>query len=143
MNMVPLYVIECDHCHGKISLLETMLEQIVRSRMLSDTGDPFLVFVCTYCKRGFRYNYAGRSSWVMTPIPEPSPDRVYPIRFSFPSGCDDNSCISQVELIAIRDAGTTLENVVAEFPKWNLAGIACEDRHPILVPDPPDAEALP
>jgi hypothetical protein len=136
MNLTPVYTIECPNCHGRISLLDTMLEQIVRSRHLSATGDPFLVLVCTYCKQGFRYNYAERSSWVMMPTPEPSPDQKYPIRFSFPAGCANDNCRSQVELIAVRDAGTTTEQVVAEFPQWNLDGIVCEHNHPILVPDP-------
>jgi hypothetical protein len=135
MNLIPLHTIECPNCTGKIALLETMLEQIVHGRRLSSTGAPFLVFVCTYCKHGFRYNYAERSSWVTMPAPPADPDNA-PIAFFFPIGCADNNCKSHVELIAIRDAGTTEPDVFAEFPRWNLDGIVCENNHPIVLPDP-------
>ncbi len=134
-TLIPLHTLGCPHCHGKIALLETRLEQIVHGRLLSDTGAPFLVLVCTYCKHGFRYNYTERSSWVTMPAPLVDPSNV-PIAFFFPTGCVDSNCTSQVELIAIRDAGTTSEDLVAEFPQWKLDGIGCEHGHPLLVPDP-------
>jgi len=59
-----------------------------------------------------------------------------PSAFFFPAGCADSNCISQVELIAVRDAGTTKEDVIAEFSKWSLTEIACENGHPLLFPDP-------
>jgi hypothetical protein len=48
----------------------------------------------------------------------------------------DDNCVSQVELIAIRDAGTTKEQILAEFLNWTLDGLSCENSHLLLFPDP-------
>jgi hypothetical protein len=113
-----------------------MLEQIIHGRLVSDTGAPFLMLVCSRCRTGFRYNYEKRSPAALLPEPPQTPGRVYPIAFSFRAGCVDDNCVSQVELIAIRDAGTTKEQILAEFLNWTLDGLSCENSHLLLFPDP-------
>ncbi len=136
MNLLPVYHIRCPHCGSTIWLLETMLEQIIRSRLVSDTGAPFLVLVCSMCKRGFRYNYEERSMAALMPEPERTPGQRYPTAFFFRAECVDSNCVAQTELIAIRDSATTKETVVAEFARWNVEEICCENGHALLFPDP-------
>lgn len=52
--------------------------------------------------------------------PDRISDRKYPIAFAFRVECVDSNGIAQVELIAVRDAGTTKEDILAEFSQWNL-----------------------
>ena len=85
---------------------------------------------------GFLYNYEKRSPQSLTPDIQPAPGRKYPAALVFRAECVDDGCISQVELVAIREAGTTTEQVKAEFPNWKLDGILCAKGHRLLFPDP-------
>lgn len=132
-GLIPVYYITCPTCGQTIWQLETMLEQLLANRLLSETGAPFLVFVCSNCSTPFRYDYEQRSAGAMISA---SAMRKFPTAFSFRAECVDDSCISQVELIAIRDPGTTKEGIRAEITKWKLDGFHCENGHPLLFPDP-------
>ena len=136
MAMIRVYHILCPTCEQSISLLETMLEQIIHNRLVSDTGAPFLTLVCSGCMTGFRYNYVEKSLGALMPESALRPDRKSPTAFSFRVECVDSNCESQVELVAIRDTDTTKEDVLAELPKWNLDAIRCENNDPLLFPDP-------
>jgi hypothetical protein len=105
-------------------------------QLVSSTGEPFLVLVCSKCMTVFRYNYEERSVAALIPESPRKSGQQYPIAFVFRAECVDDNCVSLVELIAIRAAGTTKEQVLAEFSKWKLDGIHCENGHPLLFPDP-------
>src|SRR3979411_1405028 len=113
-----------------------MLEQIVRNRKLSATGAPLLTFVWSGCTTAFHYNYEERSFQGLMPEVPALPNQKYPIAFFFLTRCADNSHTSPIELIAVRDFGTTEEQVRVEFQRWNLDEIACERNHPFLIPEP-------
>ena len=132
-QVVALYTIQCRHCGQSISLPETMLVQVVRDRMAADTGEPFLVLVCSRCKHAQRYNYEERSpAWEMTAEPTRSPTQHDPIVALFRARCVDSNCTGEVELIAVRDAGTTREQVLQERREWHIEGIYCPFGHPLL-----------
>lgn len=135
-NCVGVYLIQCSHCGQTISLLETQLDQIIHHRLISDAGVPFLPLVCSECHAGMLYNYAERKP--LTSIPKPPPDltRKYPVAFLFRSECVDDACISLVQLTAVRDFGTRIEDVIVEFPIWNLEAIRCDKGHALFFPDP-------
>jgi hypothetical protein len=136
MNLIPWYVIECTNCKNRIGLLETMLEQIFHGRLWSSTGEPFLTLVCPKCKTWFRYNYEERSPLgEISELPR-TPDREYPVLFSLLAECDDSNCNSQIELIAIRDFGTSKEMMRREIPTWKLGGLVCEQGHQVIRPEP-------
>lgn len=132
--MVAVYHIQCPTCSKTIWLLETMLDKIINARGIADTGDPFIVFVCSQCKTGFLFNYAERSRDVAIPEPDQTTTDQHPNAFFFQARCIDEGCRSYVELIAVRDFGVTKENVIAELPTWNLAALRCENDH--ILEDP-------
>lgn len=139
MSLIPWYMIECINCKNRIGLHETMLEQIFHGRLWSSTGEPFLTLVCSKCKTWFRYNYEERS-----PVGEISelsrtPDREYPALFSLLAECDDSNCSSKMELIAVRDFGTSKEMMRREILAWKLGGLVCEQGHRVIRPEPEKA----
>ena len=135
--MVPVYNICCSDCGRTIWLLETILEQIVRNPLVSARGAAaFLVLVCSGCKRGFRYNYTERQLVAEIPEPDPSTRREDPIAFAFRAECADGKHKAPVELIAIRDFGTTRRDVIGELLRWNVSDIFCDKGHPLFFPDP-------
>ena len=60
----------------------------------------------------------------------------YPVLFSLLAECDDSNCNSQIELIAIRDFGTSKEMMRKEIPTWNLGSLVCEQGHQVIRPGP-------
>jgi hypothetical protein len=60
------------------------------------------------------------------------------IWFSIVEGCDGDNCPFLEELIALPAPGTTVEQCLAQLPKWKLDGILCDKRHQIVLtlPEP-------
>ncbi len=48
--------------------------------------------------------------------------------------CGNSNCDSHVELIALRDRGTSEEMIYGEIPTWKVLGILCAQGHPIASP---------
>ena len=46
-------------------------------------------------------------------------------KFYFRAGCVDSNCSGEVQLTAVRDFGTSREEVLAELPSWKLDAIRC------------------
>ncbi len=136
MALERVYLIVCPACGHKIWLLETMLEKIAHGPLLSNVGAPFLTLVCSNCTKGFRYNYEERELAAVMPIRDPLPNHPYPIAFFFRAECVDSGCESQVQLTAIRTAGTTKQDVLEELSRWDLSEIRCEKGYHLYFPDP-------
>jgi hypothetical protein len=68
--------------------------------------------------------------------PPRKPDPQYPILFHVAIECGDSNCISLVELLSIRDGGTTESQWKQEMESWILDGLHCANDHALVVPDP-------
>lgn len=136
VGLVAVYVIDCPHCGYSISLLETMLGQIIRGRLVPDTDESFPKLVCSGCKRGFRYNYEGRSPRAMIPEPDRTQDQKFPFAFFVKVRCDQSNCEPPVEFVRIHDAHTTNEQAAKEVPMWDVSGFLCLKGHPLMPKEP-------
>lgn len=136
-----LYRPSCPLCAHTIDLLGTSLSKIIQARRLSQTGEPFLVFVCQGCMAAFQYDYPNRVAEGV--IDEGLKTKEYRSQqcFSVVAPCDrhmvDECDESLIELLAIRPADTNKNELIQrEMPRWNLSGTHCKNGHRILLPDP-------
>src|ERR1035437_5039218 len=128
------FPIQCPRCPAHISLPGTILAKIVQGRRVSTTGAPWLVLVCPECKAAFRYNYRGRRAVGVTDIPDQTEARCDVIWFSVPAECDGGCSGFQAELIAIRSANTTPEQLSEERKQWTTDDTYCQKGHRIIPP---------
>lgn len=131
-GLVAVYVIECPHCGHKIALLETMLERIIHYRLVPDTDVSFPKLVCSGCKRGFRYNYEGRSPQARIPEYGQTQGQESPVAYFVKVRCDKSNCGSPVEFVRIHDADTSEEERGKEVPQWNVSDFLCPNGHTLL-----------
>ena len=89
------------------------------------------------CTSAYQFDFlhrrnSGAQEWKdeLCPVPEFVCFRVL-------AECGDSNCEARIELIAIRDRGTSKETVYAETP-WKVEGILCSKGHQIAVPPVPE-----
>ena len=126
VSAAPIYPVGCPCGCGTV-LTGTTLVEIVHNRQLSATGAPWLALVCHNCKAVRLVDRTALGG--ATTVGHPDTSELAP--FSFVARCDDRGCTSRVELIAMRSAGTTKEQLSAEMPAWKLGGVFCEKGHQI------------
>lgn len=124
------YGAPCPYCRFSTPLFETTLAEIIRTRQVETTGEPFVVFVCQRCTKCFPWNYDMRQ--VVGQFEALT--RTDPVWISIIAKCENEECKSQTELIAIRPHGTTKQQILAERPIWNAKEIYCDNGHRIIVP---------
>jgi hypothetical protein len=125
-----LYGAVCPYCRFSTPLLEIILTDMIRSRQVSATGEPYLVFVCQRCTKCFEWNYCMRQ-----PLSQyDALSRSDPVWISIVAGCSDKDCKAQTELIAIRPHGTTKEEILRERSTWNAGDVYCDKGHHIVIP---------
>jgi hypothetical protein len=124
-----LYEIRCPRCDWPISLPQTSLVRIIRDRIMSDTDERLLVFVCQECMSAFRCE-THKLALTDTPLQNQVAGRIW---FSILAQCDDSNCPFREELITIREPGTTIEQCLAQVSEWKLDGILCDEGHQIVL----------
>lgn len=137
--MVDLYAIRCPRCDFGIQLLETNLAQITQHPLYQETDDPFLRFVCSCCKHGFQWDRIQTPPAARIVEPPRIPDQKYPTLFGVLTGCADSNHRALVELLSVREHGTTEARWRAEMDSWNTSQIQCSKGHPV---PPPDADKV-
>ena len=89
---------------------------------------------CPECKHVYLY-----SEPTLPPVPIPTqqeaPETKYPIAFYVPIVCGEADCDTPLWIKAVRQEGTTLEDVCREVPTWTLHDLRCPMGNPIQVPE--------
>ena len=125
-----LYGAVCPYCRFNTPLFETTLAEMIRTRQVSATGEPFIVFVCERCTKCFPWNYGMRQSLGQFG----ALSRTDPVWISVVAECEDDNCKQQTELIAIRPHGTIKQQILQERPTWSVKDIYCDNGHKIVIP---------
>jgi hypothetical protein len=132
MTLVALIDVRCPWCDKALGVRETILVDIFRCLRETAMDAEHLTLVCPGCKAAFPFDYRERLKKAvgMTALqPQSSDDYIW---FSIQAECDDSNCKPPRILFAIRPIGTTQRQLSEESHTWNLSGLVCEHRHPIV-----------
>jgi hypothetical protein len=129
-----VYLVGCENCPATFPILETNLRGIVRGPRGSHTGEPALMLVCQACKTPSLYQFRPLGGVATTTEPIPDELREPPICVCVYAECGKCNSEARVQLLAIRPAGTTREDVLAEAGEWKLESLRCRNGHAISLP---------
>ena len=114
MNRIARYDAMCPNGHTT-SLTERTLQRIIDNLQESDRDAQQITFVCSHCKTAFRFDYPNREP--TEEIDEP-PHSSAPFVCIVTRECDDKHCGARLELVAVRNSDTTLEEFHTEVRDW-------------------------
>jgi phage FluMu protein Com len=136
MQLTRLMDVRCPSCDKALGVHDTILQDIFRHLQATSTDVEYLTLVCPACKVSFQFDYRRRSEKAMglTEILDQTLEPLiwFPVVGECEGEFDGSNCDSQKILFAIRDRNTTQTAFLAEIPTWNLSGLLCEHRHPIV-----------
>ena len=123
--------IRCRNCHTLILFRPSKPQLPHTGPTDSEAETESAIVSCFRCKHVYDYRdqpiEALPASW-----PQFENRPTSPVLFSVVLGCDDEDCDKTVIALAPRVAGTTGEDLEAEYADWTLCDLRCPARHPIV-----------